>query len=244
MEYKKVKITKQPNIMHASAWLRLNQKHDLSKAKGIEMLEVKAKTLAIFSNLNFYEAMRIDLATLHLSFDEIVKILSQNSGSEIKESITVGNHIFHFEKDMSKLTTGQAYDIKKLGDKAIDRPEYLMSRLYTSETCTREESMELFKTHFPVDQFFSVFSFFLTKSIGWRNAIPMIQEMRLMNLKELHKQIKMEVELQQATSLRKIFIRLRIFSREMWMILQLCLMQLFYFGKTLHIKNILKTNKR
>lgn len=244
MESKEIKINRNINIMQVSSWMKLNMKQDADKLKGIEMLEFKAKVLSIFSNASFYDAMNIDLSDLNRGFKTIIDLLSNIPKEEPKELLTIKGHDFRFTNDMSKLSVGQAMDIKKLGRKAIDRPAYMMAVLYSSDTCNRKEAEDIFRLHFPVGQFLAVFNFFFLKFRNWNDAIMIIQTMRMNEMKRLEKMAKIRAKGLRGSKLQGLLSTWRITFIEMWTLLRVCLMQLFYFGTTLRASRLWKKRSK
>lgn len=240
----KIRVPKTINIMQMSSWIKLNTKINMKDLDGIQMLEFKAKTLVIFTNLNFYEAMRVDVRDLNKTFNSLLSRLKNITSDLPKETLMVGEHKFKFCTDMSRLSAGQVIDIKKLGNNVLDKPEYFLSILYESDTISRNESQELFKKEFPVKEFISVFNFFFLKSARWKNALQVVQEIRTEELKRMEKMMRLENRLANGTRLQRASSSLVITLIEMWMTLRLCLMQLFYFGTTLRISRIWKRRGR
>lgn len=238
MEYKKIKINKDVNIMQMASWMKLNIKQDVTKLRGVELMEFKAKVVSIFSNRSFFDCMNIDMGDLNKAFNTIFDILKSIPNKQPEDTITIKGHDFTLTKDMSKLTVGQAMDIKKLGRKAIDRPAYLLSVLYTSKTCTRKESENIFKLEFPVAEFLAVFNFFFQKYENWNNAILTMQLMRMKEMMRLEKIAKIRAKGLRGTKLQRLLSTLRITFIEMWTWLQQCLMPLFYFGTTLRASRL------
>ena len=92
---------------------------------------------------------------------------------------------FVFNKEMDKLPAGRVIDIKKLGDKVLEKPYYFLSKLYVSDEVSDKDAVELFKNEFPVSEFLGCLNFFFQKSLGWSTSISLLEAMNQREINQL-----------------------------------------------------------
>jgi hypothetical protein len=217
------------NITTYSKWIKLNMEEGVDENVKVVTLDYKAKTVSIFIDKSYSDVMKIDYDDLLDMYDSIIAELSKIKKSETPPLIiTVKGKEFEFIKDITKLTVGQAMDIKKFGKEILDRPAYMMAVLHTpvGHKMERKEMEELFKEHYPLSKYIVIFDFFFQKYIEWSRAISLLQEIR-MNEMRIQK-VKLI-----GTRSQRVSMRFRSFFVVTWMMLQGCFMYLFYIGKNL-----------
>lgn len=217
------------SVERYAKWIQLNMKNDVSTSSEIN-IEYKCSTCSIFTDSTYdYIYNNVEIGSLNLLYDAIIYELDKiDKLSNFESDVKIGGKWFYFEKDFSKIKTAQVIDIKKYGNEILDKPSYMMAVLFTPKDheMGRADMEEHFKEHFSISLFITVFDFFFQKSKDWREAISVIQGMRMRELKRI------EISLT-GTRFQKASIRFQNFLRGMWIQLQIWFTPLFYFGRNL-----------
>ena len=120
----------------------------------------------------FYKLMNVEVSKLKVD-------------DECKGRVVIDGIEFVFNKEMDKLPAGRVIDIKKLGDKVLEKPYYFLSKLYVSDEVSDKEAVELFKYEFPVSEFLGCLNFFFLKSLGWSTSISLLEAMNQQEINQL-----------------------------------------------------------
>lgn len=132
----------------------------------------------IFSGLAKSHCYNIDvedIATFYKEMNQQVSTFKVNE--ECKGVVIIDGRKFVFNKELDKLPAGRVIDIKKLGDKVLDKPYYFLSKLYVNDEINDKQAVEMFKRSFPVNEFLGCLGFFFQKSLDWSTSISLLEAM-------------------------------------------------------------------
>ena len=177
---------------HLYKWLMMadvikNEKDDI-----IKLIEFQCQLLSVFSGMPMSKIKKADLDSIAIASRHILSVISSYQYQEPKELIEIQGQKYRFEKKFSHISTGQIIDLKLIEDVSLD-PYSPLAIMYVEdgmEYCQEDERgrvlnpnknrYDIFKEHFPGDQFLNFFNFFLLSSEKQRLAILGIQTARMM----------------------------------------------------------------
>jgi len=157
-----------------------------------EILEFHCQLVSIFSGMAINKVKRAVPDSIMEASKHIFTILSQYEKQEPQELIEIEGKKFRLEKNFGHVTTGQIIDLKLIDDISAD-PWAPLAIMYVEdgmEYCQEDDRgrvlnpndvrHQLFKEHFPGDEFLNFYAFFLSRLEERSLAILGIQTVRMM----------------------------------------------------------------
>jgi len=172
------------------------------------MIEFQCQLLSIFSGFPISNIKKGNIDDVQEASDELFKMLSEYKSDEPIGMVEIEGKKFVFQKDFRFITTGQIIDLKLIEDIASDPCKavaicYIESGMDYCEENTKgritnptDVRYELFKQHFPGDEFLNFFGFFLREYERRSHAISAIQQLKTMlTTKEMIQESEIQVGL-------------------------------------------------
>ena len=172
------------------------------------MIEFQCQLLSIFSGFTISNIKKGNIDDVQEASDELFKMLSEYKSDEPIGMVEIEGKKFVFQKDFRFITTGQIIDLKLIEDIASDPCKavaicYIESGMDYCEENTKgritnptDVRYELFKQHFPGDEFLNFFGFFLREYERRSHAISAIQQLKTMlTTKEMIQESEIQVGL-------------------------------------------------
>jgi len=187
-------------------WLMMADAIKEQKEEDItQFLIFQCQLLSIFSGESINKIKSSDISSIQEASNHLLKMLSSYQYTEPKEFITINGKEYRLEKNFSHVATGQIIDLKLIEDISQD-PCQALAIMYLEkgmEYCQEDDRgrllnpndkrYDLFKEHFPGDEFLNFFSFFLHYSKKQKNAILGIQMVRLnMQMSQMNQELKIQ----------------------------------------------------
>jgi hypothetical protein len=187
-------------------WLMMADAIKEQKEEDItQFLIFQCQLLSIFSGESINKIKNSDISSVQEASNHLLKMLSSYKYTEPKEFITINGKEYRLEKNFSHVPTGQIIDLKLIEDISQD-PCQALAIMYLEkgmEYCQQDDRgrllnpndkrYDLFKEHFPGDEFLNFFSFFLHYSKKQKNAILGIQMVRLnMQMSQMNQELKIQ----------------------------------------------------
>ena len=158
----------------------------------IGMIEFQCQMLSIFSGLSTNKIKKGNIQDVQEASNTLLAMLAQYKSSDPVGTVEIEGKKYSFNKDFNLITTGQIIDLKLIEDIASDPCKavaicYIEQGLdYCEEdskgriTNPTELRYNLFKEHFPGDEFLNFFGFFLREYEMRSRAILAIQQLKTM----------------------------------------------------------------
>lgn len=186
-------------------WLMMADAMKENKNDITQFLIFQCQLLSLFSGESINKIKRADIDSIQEASSHMLKLLTSYKYQEPKESITIQGQEYIFEKNFGHVTTGQIIDLKLIEDISQD-PCQALAIMYIErgmEYCQEDsrgrtlnpndKRYQVFKDHFPGDEFLNFFSFFLDLSERRRLAILGIQMARQrMEMMKLEQDLKIQ----------------------------------------------------
>jgi len=155
------------------------------------MLDFHVQVVSVFTGLKVNEIKRAAVDdVVRLSY-RLLNMISDHEMVEPTGRVVIDGQAYVYEKDFSKITTGQMIDMKLI-ERVPEEPHKALAICYIEEGmeyCQKddrgrvlnpnEKREAIFKERFPGDEFLNFFGFFLLESESRRNAILALQVVRM-----------------------------------------------------------------
>ena len=160
----------------------------------IGMIEFQCQMLSIFSGLSINKIKKGNIEDVQEASNQLLGMLSQYKSSDPVGTVVIEGKKYNFSKDFSFITTGQIIDLKLIEDIASDPCKavaicYIEDGLDYCEEDSKgrivnptDVRYNLFKEHFPGDEFLNFFGFFLHEYERRSHAILAIQTLKTMKM--------------------------------------------------------------
>ena len=163
----------------------------------VQMIEFQCQVLSIFSGQSVNKIKKGNIDDVQAAANAMLETLGAYKSSDPIGKVTIEGKNYIFDKDFAHMTTGAIIDLKLIDNVAED-PCRALAICYVEEgfDYCQEDSKgrvvnptairyELFKKHFPGDEFLNYFGFFLHNYEQRKAAILSIQMLRaeMMNKK-------------------------------------------------------------
>jgi len=171
----------------------------------IGMIEFQCQMLSIFSGLSTNKIKKGNIQDVQEASNSLLAMLAQYKSSDPVGTVEIEGKQYNFSKDFNLITTGQIIDLKLIEDIASDPCKavaicYIEAGLdYCEEdskgriTNPTEFRYNLFKEHFPGDEFLNFFGFFLREYETRSRAILAIQTLKTMKMKmEMDQELRIQ----------------------------------------------------
>lgn len=171
-------------------WLMMAEAMTENKDDITQFLIFQCQLLSLFSGESINKIKRADVDSIQEASSHILKLLTSYHYKEPKELITIQGQEYRLEKNFGHVSTGQIIDLKLIEDISQD-PCQALAIMYIEngmEYCQEDDRgrvlnpndkrYNIFKDHFPGDEFLNFFSFFLDLSEKRKLAILGIQMAR------------------------------------------------------------------
>lgn len=171
-------------------WLMMAEAMKDNKDDITQFLIFQCQLLSLFSGESINKIKRADVDSIQEASTHILKLLTSYHYKEPNELITIQGQEYRLEKNFGHVSTGQIIDLKLIEDISQD-PCQALAIMYIEngmEYCQEDDRgrvlnpndkrYNIFKDHFPGDEFLNFFSFFLDLSEKRRLAILGIQMAR------------------------------------------------------------------
>lgn len=187
-------------------WLMMADAIKEQKEEDItQFLIFQCQLLSLFSGESINKIKNSDIGSVQEASNHLLKMLSSYQYTEPKEFITINGQDYRLEKNFSHVSTGQIIDLKLIEDISQD-PCQALAIMYIEkgmEYCQEDDRgrvlnpndkrYQVFKEHFPGDEFLNFFSFFLHYSKKQKNAILGIQMVRRkMEMSQMIQELKIQ----------------------------------------------------
>lgn len=155
------------------------------------MLDFHVQVVSVFTGLKVNEIKRAavdDVVTLSY---RLLNMIGDHEMTDPSGRVVIDGQAYVYEKDFSKISTGQMIDMKLI-ERIPEEPHKALAICYIEEGmeyCQKDERgrvmnpnekrEEIFKDRFPGDEFLNFFGFFLHESESRRNAILALQVVRM-----------------------------------------------------------------
>jgi hypothetical protein len=199
----------------------------------IGMIEFQCQMLSIFSGLSTNKIKKGNIQDVQEASNALFTMLSEYKSSDPVGTIEIEGNQYHFNKDFNLITTGQIIDLKLIEDIASDPCKavaicYIEAGLDYCEEDSKgrivnptDVRYNLFKEHFPGDEFLNFFGFFLREYESRNLAILAIQQLKMM---KMNLQMTQELKIQNGSLGQASFIDYQKRWDEVWSQLQSNLM--------------------
>jgi len=199
----------------------------------IGMIEFQCQMLSIFSGLSTNKIKKGNIQDVQEASNSLLAMLAQYKSSDPVGTVEIEGKQYNFSKDFNLITTGQIIDLKLIEDIASDPCKavaicYIEAGLdYCEEdskgriTNPTEFRYNLFKEHFPGDEFLNFFGFFLREYESRNLAILAIQQLKMM---KMNLQMTQELKIQNGSLGQASYIDYQKRWDEVWSQLQSNLM--------------------
>jgi hypothetical protein len=171
----------------------------------IGMIEFQCQMLSIFSGLSINKIKKGNIEDVQEASNQLLGMLSQYKSSDPVGTVVIEGKQYNFSKDFSFITTGQIIDLKLIEDIASDPCKavaicYIEDGLDYCEEDSKgrivnptDVRYNLFKEHFPGDEFLNFFGFFLHEYERRSHAILAIQTLKTMKMNlEMTQELKIQ----------------------------------------------------
>jgi hypothetical protein len=199
----------------------------------IGMIEFQCQMLSIFSGLSTNKIKKGNIQDVQEASNTLLAMLSEYKSSDPVGTVEIEGKQYHFNKDFNLITTGQIIDLKLIEDIASDPCKavaicYIEDGLDYCEEDSKgrivnptDVRYNLFKEHFPGDEFLNFFGFFLREYESRNLAILAIQQLKMM---KMNLQMTQELKIQNGSLGQASFIDYQKRWDEVWSQLQSNLM--------------------
>ena len=195
----------------------------------VQMIEFQCQVLSIFSGQSVNKIKKGNIDDVQAAANAMLETLGAYKSSDPIGKVTIEGKNYIFDKDFAHMTTGAIIDLKLIDNVAED-PCRALAICYVEEgfDYCQEDSKgrvvnptairyELFKKHFPGDEFLNYFGFFLHNYEARKAAILSIQMLRA---EMMNKKMIQELKIQNGSFGRESFIDYQKNWDVTWMRLQ------------------------
>ena len=195
----------------------------------VQMIEFQCQVLSIFSGQSVNKIKKGNIDDVQAAANAMLETLGAYKSSDPIGKVTIEGKNYIFDKDFAHMTTGAIIDLKLIDNVAED-PCRALAICYVEEgfDYCQEDSKgrvvnptairyELFKKHFPGDEFLNYFGFFLHNYEQRKAAILSIQMLRA---EMMNKKMIQELKIQNGSFGRGSFIDYQKNWDATWMRLQ------------------------
>lgn len=185
----------------------------LLTSEGVELeslmqkLHFKVEVVSIFSGVSKEQLRLGSRKDISKMFGHCIELLATYESSDPSEVLEFEGKRFVFDKDIHRLSTGQAIDMKLVED-LYSNPYEVLTILYIEEGMVYNQLDEhervmnpaknrekIFREHFPGDEFLNVFAFFLRHYENLKVAMSILkmaqtEVMMEQTVKELEKEVR------------------------------------------------------
>ena len=195
----------------------------------VQMIEFQCQVLSIFSGQSVNKIKKGNIDDVQAAANAMLETLGAYKSSDPIGKVTIEGKNYIFDKDFAHMTTGAIIDLKLIDNVAED-PCRALAICYVEEgfDYCQEDSKgrvvnptairyELFKKHFPGDEFLNYFGFFLHNYEARKAAILSIQMLRA---EMMNKKMIQELKIQNGSFGRGSFIDYQKNWDATWMRLQ------------------------
>ena len=230
-------LTLPNNIKHCSPdqltkWIMLAdaiKDNENENRSFVQMIEFQCQVLSIFSGQSVNKIKKGNIDDVQAAANAMLETLGAYKSSDPIGKVTIEGKNYIFDKDFAHMTTGAIIDLKLIENVAED-PCRALAICYVEEgfDYCQEDSKgrvvnptairyELFKKHFPGDEFLNYFGFFLHNYEARKAAILSIQMLRA---EMMNKKMIQELKIQNGSFGRGSFIDYQKNWDATWMRLQ------------------------
>lgn len=195
----------------------------------VQMIEFQCQVLSIFSGQSVTKIKKGNIDDVQAAANAMLEVLGAYKSSDPIGKVTIEGKNYIFDKDFAHMTTGAIIDLKLIDNVAED-PCRALAICYVEEgfDYCHEDSKgrvvnptairyELFKKHFPGDEFLNYFGFFLHNYEQRKAAILSIQMLRA---EMMNKKMIQELKIANGSFGRESFIDYQKNWDAVWMRLQ------------------------
>jgi hypothetical protein len=157
------------------------------------MLDFHVQVVSIFTGLKMTEVKQVALDDVIKASYTLLGMVSQHKMAEPTGKVEIDGKVYVFQKDFSKISTGQMIDMKLI-ENVTEEPAKALAVCYIEEGmeyCEKDDAgmiqnpndlrEKLFRDKFPGDEFLNFFGFFLTEYEQRKLAILGIQTLRMIH---------------------------------------------------------------
>lgn len=207
--------------IHVTKWLKLMENFKEEKYNAIlENLQFRVQVVSIFLDMSLSQARRIDVSDLMEISEHYIKLMASFEYREPECKVSINGRQYVASKNYGEWSTGQIIDVKILKEEDFYlHPERFLSIMFVESDlnyCQEDsrgaiinpnsEREKLFIDHFPGDELWRFYGFFLRNYTSWRLAIMGIQTARTMiQTRTIEKELKRRK--------RETSLRIGIFSQ-------------------------------
>jgi len=177
--------------MMVTKWLHMAPLWQEAQQNLSGMLDFHVQVVSVFTGLKVNEIKRAAVDdVVRLSY-RLLNMISDHQMVDPVGRVVIDGQAYVYEKDFSKISTGQMIDMKLI-ERVPEEPHRALAICYVEEGmeyCQKddrgvvlnpnEKREALFKDRFPGDEFLNFFGFFLRESESRRNAILALQVVRM-----------------------------------------------------------------
>ena len=177
--------------MMVTKWLHMAPLWQEAQQNLSGMLDFHVQVVSVFTGLKVNEIKRAAVDdVVRLSY-RLLNMISDHQMVDPVGKVVIDGQAYVYEKDFSKISTGQMIDMKLI-ERVPEEPHRALAICYVEEGmeyCQKddrgvvlnpnEKREALFKDRFPGDEFLNFFGFFLRESESRRNAILALQVVRM-----------------------------------------------------------------
>jgi hypothetical protein len=193
--HKAITSLSQLKPVHVTKWIKLMENFKEEKYNAIlENLQFRVQVVSIFLNLSLSQARRIDVTDLIEISEHYVNLMASFEYKDPECKVTVNGRQYVASKNYGEWSTGQIIDVKILKqDDFYLHPERFLAIMFVESDLNycQEDSRgaiinpnsareKIFIDHFPGDELWRFYGFFLRNYTSWRLAIMGIQTARTM----------------------------------------------------------------
>jgi hypothetical protein len=204
--HKAITSLSQLKPVHVTKWLKLMENFKEEKYNAIlENLQFRVQVVSIFLDMSLSQARRIDVSDLMDISEHYIKLMASFQYRDPDCKVTVNGRQYIASKNYGEWSTGQIIDVKILKEEDFYlHPERFLAIMFVESDllyCQEDkrgviinpnsEREKIFKDHFPGDELWRFYAFFLRNYSNWRLAIMGIQTARTMiQTKAMAKELK------------------------------------------------------
>ena len=177
--------------MMVTKWLHMAPLWQEAQQNLSGMLDFHVQVVSVFTGLKVNEIKRAAVDdVVRLSY-RLLNMISDHQMVDPTGRVVIDGQAYVYEKDFSKISTGQMIDMKLI-ERVPEEPHRALAICYVEEGmeyCQKDDSgvvlnpnekrEALFKERFPGDEFLNFFGYFLRESESRRNAIMALQVVRM-----------------------------------------------------------------
>jgi hypothetical protein len=204
--HKAITSLSQLKPVHVTKWLKLMENFKEEKYNAIlENLQFRVQVVSIFLDMSLSQARRIDVSDLMDISEHYIKLMASFQYRDPDCKVIVNGREYVASKNYGAWSTGQIIDVKILKEEDFYlHPERFLAIMFVESDLSyceedkrgaiinpNSEREKIFKDHFPGDELWRFYAFFLRNYSNWRLAIMGIQTARTMiQTKAMAKELK------------------------------------------------------